>query len=547
MRQFSLRAALCAAFLAVASAQPTITGWQNNYSYGLPGTPNYAVAQGSIIVVYGSNMAPAGVLSQGFNPALSKNLGGVSLKITVNGTTTEGVPYYVSPGQIAAILPSATPVGNGTMTVTYNGQTSAGFAIRVVQGAVGLLTLNGAGNGTAAVYDANYKYVTFTSSAAPGQTVIFWGTGIGADPNEETRLIASPQSLSNSPFEFYIGSKLATVAYHGRSAYPGLDQMNVVIPQGVSGCYVSAYAKTGNIISNFTTIPVASSGGVCSDTNGLSSSEVTNVLSRADVRAGWLYLGRFTSRVPASTTNGVAVPASTTISDSATAQFLRYTPFDYTNYGGQGQPSIGSCVVSSYDASTPPQLKPLQYLDAGTITLALPDGSVRTLTKGNSSYFLNGSSASSLFIPETGGTFQFSRTGGAEIGPFTTLIGSFSPLIWTNRGSLVNVNRAQSLEVTWSGGAPDSYVVITGATSTPTNPAVATTFACTAAVSAGRFTIPADVLSSILPSAVIAGSTLPNGQLSIANYQSPLRFTASGLDTTWMAYFTSESSRVNYQ
>ena len=113
------RLTLAALLLAgIAAAQPRITGIQNNYSYLLPGTPNYAIAQGSIVVLYGANMAPAGLLQQGFNPALNRNLGGVSIRITVGATTTEAIPYYVSPGQITAILPSATPVGAGSITVT---------------------------------------------------------------------------------------------------------------------------------------------------------------------------------------------------------------------------------------------------------------------------------------------------------------------------------------------------------------------------------------------------------------------------------------------
>ena len=255
----------CPLFAGIAAAQPRITGIQNKYSYLIPGTPNFAIAQGCIFVLYGANMAPAGILQQGFNPALDKNLGGVSIKITVAGTTTEAIPYYVSPGQIAAILPSATPVGTGTMTVTYNGQTSATFPLTVVQSAFGILTLGGNGLGNAAVYDLNYNYITPTNAANPGQVVYFWGTGQGPDPNNETRPIASPQNLANLPFEFYIANKPAKVIYHGRSTFPGLDQIAVEIPDGVSGCYASAYAKTGNLISNFVSIPVAAEGRVCAD------------------------------------------------------------------------------------------------------------------------------------------------------------------------------------------------------------------------------------------------------------------------------------------
>ena len=166
-----------------AVAQPRVTGIQNNYSYLIPGTPNFAIAQGSIFVLYGTGMAPAGVLQQGFNPALNRNLGGVSIKITVGTSTTEAIPYYVSPGQIAAILPSATPVGTGNLTVTYNGQTSASFALTVSQSAFGILTLGGNGLGNAAVMDLNYTLLSPTNAPNPGQIVYFWGTGLGPEPS----------------------------------------------------------------------------------------------------------------------------------------------------------------------------------------------------------------------------------------------------------------------------------------------------------------------------------------------------------------------------
>ncbi|MBI2685453.1 MAG: hypothetical protein HYX27_03985 [Acidobacteria bacterium] len=239
MRRLAIvSAALFSAYLA--SAQPAITGLQNNYSYLLPGTPNYAIARGSIFVIYGANMAPAGLLTGAFSPALNKNLGGVSIKVTVAGTATEAIPYYVSPGQISAILPSATPAGTGTITVTYNGATSAPFAIQVAQSAFGIMTLSGNGLGQAVVMDAGFNLLTITNPVKEDQTVIFWGTGLGPDTNDETRLIGSPTSLNSLPFEFYIGHKLAEVSYHGRSQFPGLDQIVVKVPRGLSGCYVSA-------------------------------------------------------------------------------------------------------------------------------------------------------------------------------------------------------------------------------------------------------------------------------------------------------------------
>jgi uncharacterized protein (TIGR03437 family) len=543
--------ALFALAAAPLQAQPVVAALQNNYSYALPGTPSYGIAQGSIFVIYGSNMAPAQLMSQGFNPALNRNLGGVSIKVTVAGVTTEAIPYYVSAAQIAAILPSATPVGDGTITVTYNGQTSAPKPIKVVASAFGILTLSGAGTGTAAVYDAAYHYVTLTSASNPGQTVIFWGTGLGAFGADETQLISNPSNL-NIPIEFYIGGKRATVLYAGRSAYPGLDQINVMIPAGVSGCYVGAYVKIGAYISNFVTIPVATNGSVCTENNGLTSSQVQQILSGQTVSAGWLFLGKFQSLQPEVSVGGVVViPGGTTTADSATAQFLQYTPLAFANYGGQGQASIGSCVVSTYRSDnvfTPPFVR---ALDAGTIRLHLPGGATQTLQKGEFGlHSLVKSTAipgDVLFIPDTGGTFQFEGTGGADVGAFQASVTLASPLVWTNKANIKDVIRANSLDVTWTGGQPNSYVLITGSSSDGGNPALLTTFTCTENVAAGHFTIPAAVLSSLVASFVTPEINFPTGQLALANYSNLASFNATGLNLAGIGAYFSSSIVVNYK
>ena len=127
----------------VASAQPKVNSVLNNYSYTLPGLPNYGIAQGSLFDVFGVGIGPAQIptLPDLSKTALTTNLNGVTVNITVSGTTVQAPLYYVSAGQIAAILPSNTPVGTGTITVTYNSQTSATSPITVVPAAFGLRTV----------------------------------------------------------------------------------------------------------------------------------------------------------------------------------------------------------------------------------------------------------------------------------------------------------------------------------------------------------------------------------------------------------------------
>ena len=66
--------------------------------------------------------------------------------------------------------------------------------------------------------------------------------------------------------QIYIGGISANVLYRGRSQYPGVDQIDVVIPLNVSpGCFVSVVAVSGSIVSNTVTIPVGLPIGPCSD------------------------------------------------------------------------------------------------------------------------------------------------------------------------------------------------------------------------------------------------------------------------------------------
>jgi len=109
-----------------APAAPSIKNVQNNYSYLLPGMPNYGIAPGSIFIVTGTDLANPGtaVLQSSAPPGIPTSLNGASISVTVNGVTTHPAMYYAVPTQIAAVLPSSTPVGTGTITVTYNGAAS---------------------------------------------------------------------------------------------------------------------------------------------------------------------------------------------------------------------------------------------------------------------------------------------------------------------------------------------------------------------------------------------------------------------------------------
>src|SRR5271155_5468937 len=97
--------ALAGIFAGSALGQtPTVGGLLNNYSFTLPGLPNYGIAEGSIFDIFGTNLSSTSTALQ--DPPLKTTLNGVTIAVTVNGTTTNPLIYFLSPGQIAAILPS---------------------------------------------------------------------------------------------------------------------------------------------------------------------------------------------------------------------------------------------------------------------------------------------------------------------------------------------------------------------------------------------------------------------------------------------------------
>lgn len=551
--------------IAVASfAQPSVSALQNNYSYILPGLPNYGIAQGSIFVMYGKNMGPT-QLAQASSFPLSKTLAGVTINVTgSDGKTYQAIPYYVSAGQIAAILPSATPVGNATIAVTYNGQTSAAAQVKVVKTDFGILTLNNAGSGAAAAFDTHSNFLGPTNAANPGDIVTLWGTGLGPAPGDETAVGGTAVDLDgNVPITVWVGSQQATVQYHGRSQYPGLDQINIYVPSGLSGCYVSVVVQGGTMVSNFATIPVVTSGRVCADfvgPGGLSASDIQALIAKGSGTLGFAYLSKVTNQTPAISIGGITVPGSTTTTDGATAFFAQYTAQYFIDSGLGNEVSMGGCILWTVQNVATMAYLPVKYLDAGTITLAMPSGSSVPLTKASDPQYGTLYSMTSSgqpgqsgyvpsFIPSSGGKFTFDNgSGGTAVGHFNTSLTIGSPtLVWTNIGSVgPTISSSTPPTLTWTGGDPNGYILISGASMqlTSANSATETLFSCMAQQSALQFTIPQWVLLAMPATTSTAG--VPMGSLTINSWGQPQRFTVPGIDYASQNWYVGSSKPVGY-
>ncbi len=506
---------------------PTITAIQNNYSQIRAGLPNYGIAPGSLFVVLGSNLAasPATPL-QDSRSGLKTTLNGVTVTASVNGVTKDCPLYYLSPTQIDAVLPGGIPPGTGTLTVTYNGANTTA-PLTVVQSAFGIVNYNGT---LAYPTDANYVGITSNNSANPGQTIIIWGSGVGADPNNDDRLFPqAANNLTNIPMQVYVGGVQASIYYRGRSQFPGVDQVIVTLPQNVpTGCFVSLAVVSGNIVSNGVTIPVAASGKTCSEPNSIFDPGVLqNLNGKTTVRFGALFLGQ-------STQVGAGGGAA---QSSVGGIFASNTTYNSTI--GVNTASVGSCVV--YLSAAGVTSSTTTYLDAGaSISVQGPQGSVNmTPLTFNGTTLYTATNLASNFIPASGGTFTFDNGGGgADVGHFTASTSFPANFAWTNNATVTAIDRTQGVTVTWSGGAPGVTVTIAGSSSAQvTGGNVSASFVCTAPLSAGQFTVPAPVTLA-LPSG--------SGTLSVTDNGKPVFFNASGIDLGYLGSTVSFGENVRY-
>ena len=208
---------------------PTITAVVNGASFQ-PG-----LAPGGIFTINGTGFGSG----TGDAATISLSLGGTS--VTVCGKPAR--MYYASPKQINAVAPNTTPIGSCPVIVTANSVSSAPTTVQVAaaQGALFLWQPD-----MAVITDAvNYSLIgdpvkaSWANPATPGEAITLWGTGYGTTDPPVDDAIASQGGLLTLTAQptVTIGGIPAQVLWAGRAAgYAGigLDQINVVVPPGIS-------------------------------------------------------------------------------------------------------------------------------------------------------------------------------------------------------------------------------------------------------------------------------------------------------------------------
>lgn len=546
--------ALMAAGMAFAQAPSVKTGGVvNAASYGLAGLPGGAIAPGSMIVIFGSNMGPA-TLQQATSFPLPTSMGGTSLKVTVGSTTVTPILIYTSAAQIAAILPSSTPVGAATMVVTYNGNAGAGVSFQVAASNFGIFSSNSAGNGPGIIADANSKIFASLSAANVGQTVVIWGTGLGAVAGDEAGG-PLPGDQPAIPVEVYVGNVKATVSYRGRSGCcGGVDQISFAVPN-VTGCRVPVQVKINNSVSNSITMPITAAGtSACSDPGGPTPAELQRYISKGSVSIGGISLVRFSSSAAIPGFGNFSVTA-----DVGAATFAKY-PASVLDTAGNPFNAVtsGSCIITQFRGSTGIAADPVlpTWLDAGTSLTVTGSGLTKLLNKtvlGTSTSYTGelGNIQSLPGVPLTAGmldpgTVTVSGAGGADVKAFTASINVATPLLWTNQDATTTINRANGLTVNWTGGDQTGFVYIAGSSlASVASDSPGAQFICYVNPALKTFTIPQTVLLALPVSATISG--ISTGQLAVGSFSAGKPFTAVGLDYAYLLTLINSQKSLNYQ
>jgi uncharacterized protein (TIGR03437 family) len=136
-------------------------------------TPVEGVASGSIVSIYGADLAPATEI--GPTEFLTQTLAGVSVQV---GDRILPL-FFVSPGQINALLPGSLAEGEHSLSVLRALQPKKTARLRVVRNAPGLFASMVDGTQYASAWHEDGSPIGADSPAHPGELVTLLGTGFG--------------------------------------------------------------------------------------------------------------------------------------------------------------------------------------------------------------------------------------------------------------------------------------------------------------------------------------------------------------------------------
>ncbi|MBA2339606.1 MAG: IPT/TIG domain-containing protein, partial [Pyrinomonadaceae bacterium] len=161
-------------------------------------------------------------LMRGLSGGSANDAGARGLRVTIEGRSA--IVLSFSNSQINLYVPDAVSAGIRSIVVSVNNNVTAADDVRIADANPGLFTVNQTGAGEAVALLASGNRLTTspfpqTTNGQPSVISLF-GTGW----------------RNSSSVTVRIGNQLATLQYAGAAGeFPGLDQINVTLPNNISG------------------------------------------------------------------------------------------------------------------------------------------------------------------------------------------------------------------------------------------------------------------------------------------------------------------------
>ena len=218
-------------------------------------TPKPGVAPGGIVSIFGASLttltavAPDGVLPQ--------TMGGLTVTVADRLLPL----FFVSPGQINALLPDDLATGDYVLTVSPAGAAQVRASLTVVRNAPGLfpVPVDGQEMAMAMVMHEDGSAVTADAPARPGELLTLYGTGFGPAERARPEGFPIPESPSYSLVDA-VTLQAGELAIPAEKAYAvvgrcGIDAVQFRLPGSVTGS-VTLRVTINGADSNTLLLPV---------------------------------------------------------------------------------------------------------------------------------------------------------------------------------------------------------------------------------------------------------------------------------------------------
>jgi uncharacterized protein (TIGR03437 family) len=224
-------AAFAGGLIVAVNPQVPAAGIVDAAAFNRNTTPPH-FAPGSMISIFGQDMAEGTAAADRI--PLPTQLAGVSVQVGDRWAPL----YYVSPGQINAMIPFETSGTTAAVTVvTETGRQPAGPAVTLTLGAAAprIFITNASGQGAILNGSRSYVLVDEKNPSQATDVLVIFCMGLGKVRGDLPSGLPSNGEVAQEQVQATIGGRMAEVLFAGLSpGFVGLYQVNAVVPSGVT-------------------------------------------------------------------------------------------------------------------------------------------------------------------------------------------------------------------------------------------------------------------------------------------------------------------------